>query len=146
MSHVLMRDETGGLANEAYFSNPIVSLKQQLSGLKTANYIVIFETSTFEIIKLKRVKPKTKISLGLKYLSFGHIKLELEQSITVFEISTLQFFKFQSFLQLKKFLNLGPKIPYLGVLGSTFEKLLSYLKSASSNLSCCKVRCENRNT
>ena len=31
-----LREETGGLANEAYISIPIVSLKQQLGGLKTA--------------------------------------------------------------------------------------------------------------
>ena len=37
MSPGLIRDEIGGLANETYFSNPIVSLKQQLSGLKTTN-------------------------------------------------------------------------------------------------------------
>ena len=30
-----MRDEIGGLANVAYFSNFVVSLKQELSGLKT---------------------------------------------------------------------------------------------------------------
>ena len=34
-----------------------------------------------------------------------------------------------------KILNLGPKRIYLGALGSSFEKLLSYLKSAPSNLS-----------
>ena len=32
-----MRRDTGGLANEAFTSNPIVSLKQYLSGLKTTN-------------------------------------------------------------------------------------------------------------
>ena len=32
-----MRDETEGLVNKAYFSNPITSLKLQLSDLKTAN-------------------------------------------------------------------------------------------------------------
>ena len=37
MSPGLMRGDTGGLANEAYFSNPIVSSTQQLSGLKTTN-------------------------------------------------------------------------------------------------------------
>ena len=37
MSPGLMSDETGGFANEAYFSNSIVSLKQQFSLLKTAN-------------------------------------------------------------------------------------------------------------
>ena len=34
----------------------------------------------------------------------------------------------------KKKSNLGPKLPYLDILGSKFEKVLSYLKSASSNL------------
>ena len=33
-------------------------------------------------------------------------------------------------------------MPYLGVLGSSFEKPLSYLKSASLNLPCCKVSCK----
>ena len=34
----------------------------------------------------------------------------------------------------KKKTILGPKLPYLGILGCNFEKVLSYLKSASSNL------------
>ena len=38
----------------------------------------------------------------------------------------------------KKSLNFGPKVPCLGIFGMEFEKLLSYLKSASSNLSNCK--------
>ena len=33
----LMRDDAGGLANEAYLSKATVSSKQQLTGLKTAN-------------------------------------------------------------------------------------------------------------
>ena len=36
-------------------------------------------------------------------------------------------------------------MPYISVLGSNFEKRLSYLKSASPNLSCCKVWCKNKN-
>ena len=35
-------------------------------------------------------------------------------------------------------------MPYLGVLGKNFEKLLSYLKLAPSDLSCCKVWCKNK--
>ena len=34
MSPGLMSDETRDLSNKAYFSNPVVSLKQKLSGLK----------------------------------------------------------------------------------------------------------------
>ena len=33
----LIRSNTGRLANEAFMSNPIVSLKEQLSGLKITN-------------------------------------------------------------------------------------------------------------
>ena len=37
MSPGVMRGDTGVLANEIYLANPIVSSKQQLSGLKTTN-------------------------------------------------------------------------------------------------------------
>ena len=40
----------------------------------------------------------------------------------------------QKFFKKKKKTILGPKLPYLGILGCNFEKVLSYLKSASSNL------------
>ena len=48
-------------------------------------------------------------------------------------------------LQKQEFLNLGPKMHYLDILGFNFEKLLSYLKSVPSNLSNCKVSCKNKN-
>ena len=60
----------------------------------------------------------------------------LKKPIATFE--TLEFFKFESFMKMYKLLNFGPKVTYLGVLGSVFEKLLLYLKSATSNLSTCK--------
>ena len=44
-------------------------------------------------------------------------------------------------MQKLEFLNLEPKMLYLGVLGSHFEKPLSYLKSAPSKLPYCKVWC-----
>ena len=44
-------------------------------------------------------------------------------------------------MQKLEFLNLEPKMLYLGVLGSHFEKPLSYLKSALSKLPYCKVWC-----
>ena len=56
----------------------------------------------------------------------------------IFGISTLEFSEMQKIVQNKqtnKKSNLGPKMPYLGILGCKFEKVLSYLKSASSNLS-----------
>ena len=39
-----------------------------------------------------------------------------------------------------QFLNLGPKMLYFGIFWLEFQKLLSYLKSAPSNLSNCKFR------
>ena len=42
-------------------------------------------------------------------------------------------------MQKHKFLNLGPKNFYLGVLGGNFKNLNSYLKSTPSNLCYCKV-------
>ena len=35
-------------------------------------------------------------------------------------------------------------MPYLSVFDSNFEKPLPYLKSAPSNLLCCKVSCKNK--
>ena len=35
-------------------------------------------------------------------------------------------------------------MPFVGVLGSYFEKSLSYLKSAPSNMPYCKVRCKKK--
>ena len=59
----------------------------------------------------------------------------------IFGISTLEFAEVQKIEQKKKKekkekekSNLGPKLPYLGILGCKFEKVLSYLKSGSSNL------------
>ena len=44
-----------------------------------------------------------------------------------------------------KSLNFGPKIPLICIyLGSNLKMLLSHLKPASSNLSCCKVWCKNK--
>ena len=40
---------------------------------------------------------------------------------------------------------LKPKMPYLGILVNNFEKPLSYLKSAPSNLPYGKMWCKNEN-
>ena len=46
------------------------------------------------------------------------------------------------FVQELEFLNLEPKMRHLSVLGSNFEKSLSYLQSASLNLPHCKAWCK----
>ena len=63
----------------------------------------------------------------------------------IFGISTLKIAEMQKILQNKKKSNLGPKMHYLGILGCKIEKVLSYLKLASTNLSKCKVSCKIKN-
>ena len=46
----------------------------------------------------------------------------------------------------KSKINFGTNLPYLGTLCCKFEKLLSCLKSASSNLQKFKVLCNIKNT
>ena len=94
-------------------------------------------------MKKIHVKPK-KLSLGPKYPLFGYIKARICKIIATFEISTLEFFIFQSCVQTKKFLNLGPKMSFSAVWSIIFEKPLSYLKSAPSTLSNCKILCKNK--
>ena len=60
-------------------------------------------------------------------LYLGIVGLEFRKIIVIFEISTFEFSQLQNFVKEKKFLNLGPKISYLGVFGLELkEKLLSY--------------------
>ena len=51
---------------------------------------------------------------------------ELEKTIVIFGISTRKFAKMQKIVQNKKKTIFGPKMPYLGILGCKFEKVLSY--------------------
>ena len=50
-------------------------------------------------------------------LDLGIFGLELENNIITFEISTLEFVYLPNFAKKRKCLNLGPKMPYLGVFG-----------------------------
>ena len=50
-------------------------------------------------------------------LDLGIFGLELENNIITFEISTLEFVYLPNFAKKQKCLNLGPKMPYLGVFG-----------------------------
>ena len=47
----------------------------------------------------------------------GILGLEFENNIFIFEISPLEFVLLQSLEEKLKFLNLGAKMPYLGILG-----------------------------
>ena len=65
--------------------------------------------------------------------------LEFENTIVIFEISVLKYILLQSLVQKLKSLNLGQKMSDLGVFGLESEKKISYLKSAASTLSNCKI-------
>ena len=46
----------------------------------------------------------------------GIFGLEYENNIVIFEINTLELVLLQNFAEKQKYLNLGPKMPYLGIL------------------------------
>ena len=81
-----------------------------------------------------------KVWCKITILEFGTILIcvflgvEFENTIAIFETNTL-IAKFRE----QECLNLGPKVPDLSIFVLEFEKTLSYLKSASLTLSCCKV-------
>ena len=53
----------------------------------------------------------------------GIFRLEFENNIVIFEISTLEFAQVQNFVKKKQnCLILGPKMPYLGVFGLEYSK------------------------
>ena len=78
-----------------------------------------------------------------------------KKTIVIFEISAFELVRLQTFMKKQKCLNFGPKMPYLGFLeqkclfgyfwARVFKKLLSYLKSAHSNLSICEISRKNNN-
>ena len=53
----------------------------------------------------------------------------------IFEIKALKFVKLKTFKKKQKGINLRPNMPYLSTFWWNFKKVLSYLKTAPSNLS-----------
>ena len=94
-----------------------------------------------------------------KIPDLGIFGLEFENNIFILQISTLEFVLLQNFEEKQKCLNVGRKMLYLGTFdqkcfiwvfsnknvsfgyfcGRILKMLLSYLKSAPSNLSNCKI-------
>ena len=59
--------------------------------------------STPEFVKMKKIQIKPKnIKLGTTNI-WVHVRYNLKNMIVIFEVSTLEFFKFQCFVQKKKF-------------------------------------------
>ena len=102
--------------------------------------IVIFEICTLEFVKMQSL-----INLGPKMSYLRISQLELQKNIVILEVCILEFFEMQKLVQIKKTSDLVPKIRYLGIFDSNFEKLLPYLKKAPSNLWKCKVLGKNKN-
>ena len=50
----------------------------------------------------------------------GNFGLLFEETIVIFEIRILEFVYLQIFVQKCKFINLRPKMPYLGIFGLRF--------------------------
>ena len=60
------------------------------------------------------------LNLGENMLYLSIFGLELEKTIAIFEINTLEYFYKQSFAWKWKSLNLAPKMPYLGIFEPRF--------------------------
>ena len=115
------------------------------------NYEVSSKTKTKKICCISNKRPPNcliaKYRAKVRILKFGTKKALLKyfgqqfwKTIVIFEISTLEFALLQSFVQKIKILKFGKKFGT-----GTLKILLSYFKSASSNLSCCKVWCKSKN-
>ena len=62
---------------------------------------------------------------GTKNALFGYFWARIKKkTIVIFEIRTLEFFNLQNFAKKQKCLNLGPKMPYLGIFGLEFQKTI----------------------
>ena len=84
-------------------------------GLEFEN-VVILEISNLEFAIAKFCEIKKIPKFGIKSALFGYFGLTLlKKTVVMFEISTLKFFLLQNFVKRQKLLNLGSKIPYLGI-------------------------------
>ena len=93
------------------------------------NYYQIFNQYS-RICETIKFHPKPKKNLGPKmlYWVFG---LECSKTIVIFVINALQFVQLQSFVQKLEFLNLGPKMPKLGVFGLKLENTIVIIEISS---------------
>ena len=53
---------------------------------------------------------------------FGIFRIKFEKNIVIFDITTFESVKIKSFMLNNKELELGPKLPCLGIFGQEFEK------------------------
>ena len=72
--------------------------------------------------------------MGPKTTDISVFGPEFQNTIVIFDISTLKFVELQNFTKKEKCLNCGPKVPSFGTFKLEISKKMSYLKSALSNL------------
>ena len=101
---------------------------------------------TWKTLARKNIKKQKKLVFRLKalfllkkifFFFFSPIANLWPRQKVIFEF-------FFIFWRYSKTLNLGLKLSQLGILGWNFKKLMSNLKSASSNLLTCKVSSKNK--
>ena len=96
-------------------------------GQNFKNTIAIFEISTLKCVYFQNFTKKQKcINLVPKMPDLCIFGLRFESNIVIFETNTLEFVYLQHFAKKTKMLKFGIKF-------QNFRKLLSYLKSATSN-------------
>ena len=84
---------------------------------------------------------KRPLSYLKSAVNFWNLK---KKTIITIEISTLEFFKLKKFVQNKKSQIWSQNVLTGYFMKCNFEKLFSYLKSATWNLSNCKVSCKTK--
>ena len=107
--------------------------------------IVIFEISTLKFVYLQNfTKKQKKPNFGTKKAWFMYFLAGIWKQYCHIWNQHAQLFLTAKFRE-KKCLNLGPKMPYLVIFGQWFWKIvLSYFKSAPSNLFNCKILRKNK--
>ena len=97
------------------------------------------------------ILPENKkcLNFGPNTLYLSIFRLQFENNIVIFEISTLQFVYFENFVEKWKCLNLRPTTPFLGIFGLEFLGIFVWnfgLKSAPWNLSNREISWNNENS
>ena len=100
------------------------------------NWNVIFEISSFEVVKLQNFAKKQKcLNLGPKNaFIWVFLGWNFKKTIVIFETGTFELVYLKNFVKKQKCLILGPKMPYLGIfdqecliwvfLGKNFENTI----------------------
>ena len=126
-------------------------------GLEFKKTIVIFEISTFGLVWLQNFVKKQKCLylepkmpfLGIfdpKCLIWVFLGKNLKKTIVIFEISTLKCVYLQNFTKKKQNAYIWDQKCLIWIfLDWNLKTILSYLKSAPSNLPTCKISRKNKN-